>query len=232
MSLRILHTEASLGWGGQEIRILTEAAGFLARGHEVTLACPRESRIHCEAARFGVPVVPVAIARKRLPGVVAARRVLSAFSPEVVNSHSSTDTWLAALARLTMRDAPSLVRTRHLSSPVPSNAPTRWLYRSATDHIVTTGDALREQLVHENGVPPDRVTSIPTGIDSARFRPGDRGAARAQLGLPASAVLVGIVATLRSWKGHRYLLEAFAGLESEEMQRHGGEHQDGQGHRR
>ena len=31
--LRILHTEASLGWGGQEIRILTEAAGMRSRGN-------------------------------------------------------------------------------------------------------------------------------------------------------------------------------------------------------
>jgi len=31
---------------------------------------------------------------------------------------------------------------------------------------------------------------------------------RAQLGLPAEATLIGIVATLRSWKGHRYLIEA------------------------
>ena len=37
--MRILHTESSLGWGGQEIRILTEAAGMIDRGHKVALAC-------------------------------------------------------------------------------------------------------------------------------------------------------------------------------------------------
>jgi hypothetical protein len=38
--LRILHTEASLGWGGQEIRILTEAAGMIGRGHRVSARLP------------------------------------------------------------------------------------------------------------------------------------------------------------------------------------------------
>ncbi len=38
--MRILHTEASQGWGGQEIRILSEASGLIARGHDVHLACP------------------------------------------------------------------------------------------------------------------------------------------------------------------------------------------------
>jgi len=42
MSLSILHTESSLGWGGQEIRVLTEARGVAERGHEVTLAAPAQ----------------------------------------------------------------------------------------------------------------------------------------------------------------------------------------------
>ena len=52
---------------------------------------------------------------------------------------------------------------------------------------------------------------MPTGIDTARFRPGDRNAARATLDLPLDRKLVGIVATLRSWKGHRFLIEAMPG---------------------
>lgn len=34
-SLKIVHTEASLGWGGQEIRILTEARIFISKGYSV-----------------------------------------------------------------------------------------------------------------------------------------------------------------------------------------------------
>jgi glycosyltransferase involved in cell wall biosynthesis len=53
------------------------------------------------------------------------------------------------------------------------------------------------------------MTSIPTGIDLARFVPGAATAARARLGLPEQRTL-GIVATLRDWKGHTYLFEAIA----------------------
>ena len=52
--MKILHTEASKGWGGQEIRILTEAAGMLARGHRVEVACPADARIYAEASRYAV----------------------------------------------------------------------------------------------------------------------------------------------------------------------------------
>lgn len=208
--MRILHTESSLGWGGQEIRVLTEARGVARAGHDVLLAAPPESRIAGEAARFGVALEPLPIGRKRVAGVAALRRLLASGAFDVVNTHSSTDSWLAALAAASLSHAPPIVRTRHISAPIPRNAATRWLYARATRRIVTTGERLRVQVIAETGVDPARVVSIPTGIDLERFAPGP-GGERAALGLPVGVPIVGIVATLRSWKGHRYLLEAIAG---------------------
>lgn len=213
--MKIIHTEASCGWGGQEIRILEEARGMIERGHEVTLLCPPEARIFTEAPKRDVPVVALPIGRKRPGGVLALRRWLRANRVDVLNTHSSTDTWLAALACATLGGAaPPLVRTRHISAAIPDNATTRWLYTRATRHIVTTGEALRQQLVRDNGYPAQMITSVPTGIDPQRFAPGDKREARSKLGLDADAHYLGIVATLRSWKGHLFLLEAFAGLDA------------------
>ena len=212
MKLSILHTESSLGWGGQEIRVLTEARGVAAAGHEVLLAAPSQSRILAEAPRFGVKARALPIARKGARGVLAMRALLSRHPFDVVNTHSSTDTWLVALASATLGAPPALVRTRHISAPLPRNRATRWLYARATSRIVTTGERLRRQVVTETGVDMRRVLSIPTGIDLQRYGPGDRGAARRQLDLPPEAPIVGIVATLRSWKGHVYLLRAFAAM--------------------
>jgi glycosyltransferase involved in cell wall biosynthesis len=210
--LAIAHTESSLGWGGQEIRILTEAAGMIARGHKVTVYCAPPSRLLAEAPRYGVNAVALPIERKRPAGVFAIRRALASRDIDVVNTHSSTDAWLAALACSMLREAPAIVRTRHVSVPVPHDVATRWLYRRATTRIVTTGEALREQLIEHNGIAADRIDSVATGIDAARFAPRDKITARASLGLPADTPLVGIVATLRSWKGHRYLLDAMPRL--------------------
>lgn len=210
--MKIVHTEASCGWGGQEIRILEESLGMMARGHAVTILCPPEARIHEEAKRRGIPVEALPIGRKRLPGMLALRRWLHDNPCDVINTHSSTDSWLAALACKTLRNPPPIVRTRHISAPIPKNAASRWLYNGAVRHVVTTGEALRQQLIKHNGVPADRVTSVPTGIDTARFAPGGQEAARAALGLDTAGRYLGIVATLRSWKGHLYLLEAFSGL--------------------
>jgi glycosyltransferase involved in cell wall biosynthesis len=206
--MRIAHTESSLGWGGQEIRILSESQGMMKRGHEVTVLCPQEARLHAEAAKWGVPAVALPIARKRLACLRAMTEWLGAHRYDVVNSHSSTDSWLAALALARLGRPCPLVRTRHISAPVPRDPLTRWLYTRATARVVTTGEALKRELAERNGFPAARIESVPTGVDAGRFRPGERAAARLRLGVAADRVLVGIVATLRSWKGHRHLIEA------------------------
>lgn len=212
MPLRIVHTESSHGWGGQELRTLGESAGMRARGHEVTLIAPTSARIFAEAQRRGLPTVDLPIGRKSLRGWLALRRWLKANRVDVVNTHSSTDSWLVALACATLAHPPAMVRTRHVSVPVARNAATRWLYGHATRRIVTTGEALRRTLIETNALPADRVVSVPTGIDLARFAPGDKAAARAALGLAPALRYIGIVATLRSWKGHLYLIEALERL--------------------
>lgn len=210
--LTIVHTESSLGWGGQEIRILSEAQGLIARGHDVKLICPPEARIYSEAPAWGVPVIALPIAKKGIRGLRSLLGWFKAHRCDVVSTHSSTDSWLAALSlRILGRPYP-MVRTRHISAPVPKNAPTRWLYTRAASRIVTAGEALKKQLVERNGFPAERIDSVPTGVDAKRFRPGDKAAARKALALPPEKTLIGIVATLRSWKGHRYLVEAVANL--------------------
>jgi len=100
---------------------------------------------------------------------------------------------------------------------VPRNFATRWLYGQSR-RIVTTGEKLRAQVIEEAGVAPGLVVSVPTGIDLARFAPGDRAAARRTTGLASGKLVVGIVATLRSWKGHRYLIEAIAAMAREDVE--------------
>ena len=208
-TLSILHTESSIGWGGQEIRILTEARGMLERGHRVQLLTPAHAEIFAAAKRMGVPVTAINIARKRLAPLFALRGWLAAYAHEVdiINTHSSTDAWLAAVACATIAKAPPIVRTRHVSTAINNHWSTRWLYGKSTAHIVTTGEALREQLQRDNGYALDRMTSVRTGIDLKRFRPLDRTQMRTMLRMPAQPT-IGILATLRDWKGHDFLLDA------------------------
>ena len=169
-----------------------------------------------EAARFGVPVVALPIEFKTVAGFVALRRCLASHAPDVVNTHSSADSWMTGLACATLANPPAIVRTRHISAPVSGNFANRWLYRQAKG-VVTTGESLRRHLLETLGLDPARVTSVPTGIDIERFTPADKTAAKIALGLDPQHKHLGIVATLRSWKGHLFLLDAFAQLKRPEL---------------
>jgi len=206
--LTILHTESSLGWGGQEIRIVQEARAVSKRGHRVLIAAQPESLLLDEARRAGFEVFPVAMARRSFPrafarmlGIIRRQRV------DIVNTHSSQDSWVASLAGRLSRRRPWVIRTRHVSVPV------RWggvIYGRLPDRVITTGEEMRRMLIAETGVREDRIVSIPTGVDADRFHPGVTGRFREQLGIPKDVCLVGMVSVLRSWKGHRYFLEAAA----------------------
>jgi len=76
--------------------------------------------------------------------------------------------------------------------------------------IVTTGEAIRRLLIQRLQLSPSKVFSIPTGVDLDVFRPDriDPRYLRKELRFEAKAPLVGMVAVLRSWKGHLVFLQA------------------------
>jgi len=206
--MRILHTEASTGWGGQEIRILDESAGLRARGHDVRIAAPAEAQIFTAASRWNVPVYPVPLDRRTLGSLMSFVGIVREFKPDIICTHSSSDSWIAAIADRAPGVRAAIVRTRHLSTPVRAGILNRWLYGRVPAKVVTTGEAIRTQLIEKLSLDAAKVVSIPTGANVERFRPGDRAAMRAQLGLEGKGFVIGIVATLRSWKGHRFLISA------------------------
>jgi glycosyltransferase involved in cell wall biosynthesis len=207
--MRILHTEASSGWGGQEIRILTESQVFIKHGHEVAIAADCNSEIAKRAHDYGVPIYPIQLRKKRWSDLLALKSVIKNYRPDVISCHSSTDHWLSAISRLLINFKVAIVRTRHISAPVNRNRTTKWLYNKGTDVLMTTGQSIRNHLLSDHFVRDDNIFSVPTGIDTERYIPGNRIQQRELLGLPKDHYIFGIVATLRSWKGHTHLLQAF-----------------------
>jgi glycosyltransferase involved in cell wall biosynthesis len=118
-----------------------------------------------------------------------------------------------ALANLTLSNPVPLVRTRHASGVPRNNWTTRWLFRKACAHIVTTGEALRHQVANI-GVPMSQSTSVPSGVDTQRFHPADKHDARVHCGLSQEDFWLGVVSHLRPNKGHSVLLRALAKIDN------------------
>lgn len=207
--LTLLHTESSLGWGGQEHRVLAEARVLRARGHRLLIAADPRGELYGRAQADGFPVIPLSFGgHANLLVFFHLRGLLARGQVDILNTHSSLDSWVGTLAWATLRRRPILIRTRHLSTPVHPNWPTRWLYHRPA-RVLTTSREIAALLHERLGVPQARLVAVPTGINLADFspRPPDPGL-RASLGWPTGTFIVGTVSVLRSWKGHLHLLEA------------------------
>ncbi|MBW2020359.1 MAG: glycosyltransferase family 4 protein [Deltaproteobacteria bacterium] len=209
--LKVLHTEWSKGWGGQEIRILLDAKGLIDRGHEVGILCSPESRLATEGQKNGIRTYFLDI-RHSLDGN-ALWKIIKLFKEKditVVNTHSSVDSWIASFAAK-IANVPVLVRTRHLSVPIPKHF-LNFVYRMP-DAIVTTGESIRRMMIEENHLNGEKIFSIPTGVMLNRFRPEISGATiRQELQIEKGTKVVTMVAVLRSWKRHDVFLEAAMGV--------------------
>lgn len=207
--LTILHSESSTGWGGQEIRVFTELCWLRRHGHAASLLVPPGSHLGERAEGAGIPVAWIPMLRALDPvAVVRMARRLHQQRTQILVTHSSVDAWIGgAAARLV---GVPVIRMRHLSVPVQSNPLSRAVYTRMCDMIVTTGEAIRRLLIQRLRLSPSKVFSIPTGVDLDAFYPGrvDPARVRRELGLDATAPLVGMVAVLRSWKGHLVFLQA------------------------
>jgi glycosyltransferase involved in cell wall biosynthesis len=102
-----------------------------------------------------------------------------------------------------------LIRTRHLSTPIERSILTRFLYNTLPDAVITTGEAIRTTMIERHGFDGRKIVSIPTGVDTTAFsRASVNGAFRQAYGIPKDVPLVGIIAVLRSWKGHEDFVDA------------------------
>jgi glycosyltransferase involved in cell wall biosynthesis len=215
--LKIIHTEASWGWGGQEIRILTESQALIARGHQVCVVADPRSQIFKNARKYNVSVYPVTMGKKRLKDLLSVRRAITRTEPDLIVCHSSTDHWLVAIARLTLNSRFKVVRARHISAPVKANLATRWLYTKGCEAVTTTSHSIAQHLIDTLDIQTSKVHNIPTGLDweppSNQEVLDTRLRVRPLFGLDSQSILVVIVATLRSWKGHDDLLLAWLDLQ-------------------
>jgi glycosyltransferase involved in cell wall biosynthesis len=204
----VLHTEASLGLGGQEIRTLDEAACLAERGWHVLLACQPGSRLHAEARRRGAELATVRM--RGAADLVALRalvRLIRARSVRLVHTHSSIDGWLGGMAAR-WAGVP-VIRTRHVSIPIRRG----WnpVYRRLADRVITSGEEIRRMVIAA-GAAPERVVAIPAGVALEAFAgaPG-RAEVLASVNLrPPVGPIVGSVAMFRGSKGHDHLVDAFA----------------------
>ncbi|MDA7915771.1 glycosyltransferase family 4 protein [Verrucomicrobia bacterium] len=204
----IAHTESSMGWGGQEIRIMAEMVGMRERGHQMLLAAPEDSKVYHVAVKEGFDTLVLSRGQLAVPlNAFRLKGWLKKKQVDIVNPHSSRDGWSAGLGGR-MAGTPMIIRSRHFEVPIANKPLSRLVYTKLADHLITTSPRISEQFQEAFGLSAERVTTLSTGIDVEKFHPegstAEFPAAKGQEDWP----LVGMVAVMRQAKGHVFLVRA------------------------
>jgi glycosyltransferase involved in cell wall biosynthesis len=210
--VRILLSNATGIYAGGEEYVLTLGRWLARRGHQVWVSALPGHLLLTKCASYGIPTVPIGY--EGMSRVFAVSRELRthlrALAIDVVHSNANYDRTCAAFASAGLR-------TRHVAGvhsthSIQHNVTHWWRNRFGTDHFITDADAGREVLIREDGISPRRITAVPIGIENETpaFHAGARETIRRHWGIGPSTIVIGNVARLVEFKGHRHLLDAIA----------------------
>jgi D-inositol-3-phosphate glycosyltransferase len=225
--------------GGMNVYVIELAKRMAQRGIEVDIFTRATSSAldPVVAAYDGVQVRHIhagpfeGMTKAELPGqlCVFAREVLRAEAAQplghydVVHSHYWLSGQVGALAR--DRWGVPLVHSMHTMAKVKNDAlaagdapepATRILGEEqvveAADRLVANTDLEAKQLINLYDADPSRVEVVHPGVDLEVFRPLDKAATRAALGLPADAAVLLFAGRIQPLKAPDVLLRAVAAL--------------------
>lgn len=169
---------------GQTTHVLGLARGLRGRGHEVTVVLPEELQRSASAfAQAGAHVVDLSLRKVAwpTPSIAAVAHLIRRSGFDVVHIHSQ-EAGLLGRAVAWATGAPAVVYTPQVIDI--RRARWHWLYVLAErllSHVnaavISVSEADRERLIGW-GIPPDKVVTIPNGIDLEAF---DSGAVEVRL---------------------------------------------------
>lgn len=222
--MRVVHVITGLATGGAEVMLRKLLAGMDRQRYEShVISLIPGGRLAGEIRELGVPVVELGL-KRGIPSPLAAYKLARAvrqIRPQAIQGwmyHGNLAAWLAWW--MSGRQAALFWNIRQsLYDLSREKRGTRAVIRFCARHaagvtrILYNSNTARRQ--HEAMGYPSRLgMTIPNGFETEVFRPDPDTPVRlrAELGVPAEMVLIGLVARYHPMKDHHNFLEAAAHL--------------------
>lgn len=209
--MRILHVLFTKGWGGLERFAMEQARAMAARGHDIIFLARRGTNT-AEALRSEKGMKSMELAPLKyidIRAMLSIRRLASREGVDIAHVHSSADLGLVAPA-LWRAPGVKLVFSNYMRVPAPKRDIYHRLEYARVDKVLTGSDYMRENSIENLPVPPEKVETLPYGLDMDRFdrERVPKGAVRSLYGIPRNAPLIGVISRLDPLKGQMEMIEA------------------------
>lgn len=216
--IRILAVLPSLDTGGAERHALTVYPALDRHRFDVSLLCIKgRGALYEEARATGLAVTALNAGESSLSILWTFRRLsahLRALQPDVVATSGFSADIVGRLAAAAT-GVPVILTWKHNCGHIGRNGlqerVAEMLLRHVTTRYLAVADAQVDYLTRYLGLPSTRITVIHNSVETPATTPDAEAMERARrsIGIDAQDAVLGVVAALRSWKGHATLLRAF-----------------------
>lgn len=216
-TIRILHITFNMGFGGTEQVIRQLVTNLPADNFKSRVLCidGHVGEIGKQIAEEGIPV----FALQRAPGfdwelAKQIRRVIRSHQIDIVHCHQYTPWvygWLAHIgtsAKVMFTEHGRFYPDRYRLKAVVINP----LIALATNAVIAISSSTRDSLARYEFIPKKKIQVIYNGIRGLNRDAEIAYKIRNELGIPGNAFLMGTVARLDPVKNQSMMLEAFAGI--------------------
>ena len=223
--MRVVFLVRSLNYGGAERQLLLLAKGMDKNRFEPVVLCfYGGGPLQTELLQAGIRVISL---NKRNRWDVAgflwrlAHKVIE-LKPDVLHGYLPVPNFLAALLKLLYPSMRVVMGVRTSGKDLDRYD---WTYRASfwlerlfaglADLVILNSQAGKAAYV-KKGFRPEKMTVISNGIDTGIYSPNREAGRelREEWGVPATAVMIGIIGRLDPMKGHAIFLQAAARLDS------------------
>lgn len=215
----VLQVLPSLETGGVERGTIDIAGAIKAAGWRPLVASSGGTMVH-ELERLGAQHIELPLHSKNpyvmRRNIYRLRNLIEAEGVDIIHARSRAPAHsaLAAARQANIRFVTTFHATYNFSTP-----PKRW-YNSVMakgERVIAISNALKDHILENYDVNPNRIRVIHRGIDQERFDPNRISAERViqlsrQWRLPDGVPVVLLPGRLTSWKGQSVLIEALAKL--------------------
>jgi glycosyltransferase involved in cell wall biosynthesis len=217
--VRILHLFGDHKWTGPAEPTVNLCLALRQRGHEVWFASRKAgtgevAALDDRARQKGLEPLHLFHLEKYLnirqnwSDSRKIRKFLEEASVEILHVHGSHDHFLGGWSARRAKTRPLVVRTYHKGTAYEPGFGSKILMKLYVDGWISyTAKGLAED-VQNYRLPPERTLAIEGAVDLERFDPARARPARQELGLPADAVVAGIVARMQRHRRFGELLTA------------------------
>lgn len=210
---KILLINALYIYGGGEYFTFILSKFLKNNGYDVFVSCPEESLLHKKCAEEGIKVFCTNYPKKGQGNLVKnigeLKKIIKNNKIQIVHSNTNYDRTAGAFAAMGTK----ALHTASIHSFYSIQRNLTHLIRNKyyIKHFIASGKKIRDLLIKEDNIPPEKVTSINLGIDPEEFKQDEnsRVKIRKELGIDENDIVIGNAGRMVYFKGQENLIRAY-----------------------